>query len=115
MGRSPVEVDELVEHWTGLEDEQQLRSGRSSSSRAGAARTTQPAPGQSRGAPPLGSVPLVDILKEAVLRTGCLGTVTSVASGGSIRADAARGAAAVGDLRPHRSARRRRTARSPLA
>ncbi len=34
-----------------------------------------------------GSVPLVDMLKEAVLRTGCLGTVTSVATGGSIRAD----------------------------
>jgi len=31
-----------------------------------------------------GSVPLVDMLKEAVLRTGCLGTVTSVATGGSI-------------------------------
>jgi len=34
-----------------------------------------------------GSVPLIDMLKEAVLRTGCLGTVTSVATGGSIRAD----------------------------
>jgi len=27
------------------------------------------------------------MLKEAVLRTGCLGTVTSVATGGSIRTD----------------------------
>jgi len=34
-----------------------------------------------------GSVPLVDMLKQAVLRTGCLSTVTSVATGGSIRAD----------------------------
>jgi len=31
-----------------------------------------------------GNVPLVDMLKEAVLRTGCLGTVTSVATGGNI-------------------------------
>jgi len=31
-----------------------------------------------------GMVPLVDMLKEAVLRTGCLDTVTSVATGGSI-------------------------------
>jgi len=31
-----------------------------------------------------GNVPLVDMLKEAVLRTGCLGAVTSVATGGSI-------------------------------
>ncbi len=28
MGRSPVEVDELVEHWTVLEDEQQLVAGK---------------------------------------------------------------------------------------
>jgi len=34
-----------------------------------------------------GSVPLVDMLKEAVLRTGCLSTGTSVATGASIRAD----------------------------
>lgn len=34
-----------------------------------------------------GSVPLIDMLKEAVLRTGCLGTVTSVATGGSIPPD----------------------------
>jgi len=27
VGRSPVEVDELVEHWTVLEDEQQLVAG----------------------------------------------------------------------------------------
>ena len=33
-----------------------------------------------------GTVPLVDMLKEAVLRTGCLGTVTA-AGGGSIRAE----------------------------
>jgi len=33
-----------------------------------------------------GMVPLVDMLKEAVLRTGCLDTVTSVATGGSIPA-----------------------------
>ncbi len=34
-----------------------------------------------------GNVPLIDMLKEAVLRTGCLGTVTSVATGGSIPSD----------------------------
>jgi len=28
VGRSPVEVDELVEHWTVLEDEQQLVAGK---------------------------------------------------------------------------------------
>ncbi|MET9659141.1 Tn3 family transposase [Streptomyces sp. NPDC006510] len=31
-----------------------------------------------------GVVPLVDMLKEAVLRTGCLDTVTSVSGGGSL-------------------------------
>ncbi len=34
-----------------------------------------------------GNVPLIDMLKEAVLRTGCLNTVTSVATGGSIAPD----------------------------
>lgn len=34
-----------------------------------------------------GSVPLVDMLKETVLRTGCLNAVTSVTAGGSIRPD----------------------------
>ena len=34
-----------------------------------------------------GTVPLVDMLKETVLRTGCLDTVTSVTTGGSIRPD----------------------------
>jgi hypothetical protein len=34
-----------------------------------------------------GSVPMVDMLKEAVLRTGCLAAVTSVATGGSIPPD----------------------------
>ncbi len=34
-----------------------------------------------------GTVPLIDILKETVLRTGCLRAVTSVATGGSIPAD----------------------------
>ncbi len=34
-----------------------------------------------------GTVPLVDMLKETVLRTGCLDAVTSVATGGSIRPD----------------------------
>jgi len=34
-----------------------------------------------------GTVPLIDMLKETVLRTGCLQTVTSVATGGSIPAD----------------------------
>lgn len=33
------------------------------------------------------TVPLVDMLKETVLRTGCLDTVTSITSGGSIRPD----------------------------
>ena len=34
-----------------------------------------------------GTVPLIDMLKETVLRTGCLDTVTSVTTGGSIRPD----------------------------
>ncbi len=34
-----------------------------------------------------GTVPFVDMLKETVLRTGCLDTVTSVTTGGSIRPD----------------------------
>jgi TnpA family transposase len=34
-----------------------------------------------------GTVPLVDMLKETVLRTGCLDGVTSVTTGGSIRPD----------------------------
>ena len=34
-----------------------------------------------------GTVPLIDMLKETVLRTLCLDTVTSVAGGGSIRSD----------------------------
>jgi TnpA family transposase len=34
-----------------------------------------------------GTVPLVDMLKETVLRTGCLDAVTSVTTGGSIRPD----------------------------
>jgi hypothetical protein len=32
-------------------------------------------------------VPLVDMLKESVLRTGCLDAISSVATGGSIRPD----------------------------
>ncbi len=35
MGRSPVEVDELVEHWTVLEDEQQLVAGKRGATRLG--------------------------------------------------------------------------------
>ncbi|MFB4197279.1 hypothetical protein [Streptomyces carpaticus] len=31
-----------------------------------------------------GIVPLIDMLKEAVLRTGCLDAVTSVSGGGSL-------------------------------
>ena len=46
-----------------------------------------------------GNVPLVDMLKEAVLRTGCLGTVTSVATGGESRPTVLARAAAAGDLR----------------
>jgi len=34
-----------------------------------------------------GTVPLVDMLKEAVLRTGCLNMLTSVSGGGGIRAE----------------------------
>ena len=34
-----------------------------------------------------GTVPLVDMLKDTVLRTGCLDAVTSVTTGGSIRPD----------------------------
>jgi len=34
-----------------------------------------------------GTVPLVDMLKETVLRTGCLDAVTSVTTSGSIRPD----------------------------
>jgi len=35
VGRSPVEVDELVEHWTVLEDEQQLVAGNRGATRLG--------------------------------------------------------------------------------
>jgi len=35
VGRSPVEVDELVEHWTVLEDEQQLVAGKRGATRLG--------------------------------------------------------------------------------
>ncbi|MEV6507762.1 hypothetical protein [Streptomyces sp. NPDC051642] len=34
-----------------------------------------------------GVAPLVDMLKEAVLRTGCLDAVTSVSGGGSLSAE----------------------------
>jgi len=34
-GRLPVEVDELVEHWTVLEDEQQLVAGKRVATRLG--------------------------------------------------------------------------------
>ena len=35
VGRSPVKVDELVEHWTVLEDEQQLVAGKRGATRLG--------------------------------------------------------------------------------
>jgi len=35
VGRPPVEVDELVEHWTVLEDEQQLVAGKRGATRLG--------------------------------------------------------------------------------
>jgi len=35
VGRSPVEVDELVEHWTVLEDEQQLVAGKRGATKLG--------------------------------------------------------------------------------
>jgi len=41
VGRSPVEVDELVEHWTVLEDEQQLVAGKRGATRLGFALLLQ--------------------------------------------------------------------------
>jgi hypothetical protein len=45
---------------------------------------SEPAPAQAGGAARWGTVPLIDMLKEAVLRTGCLSSVTSIAGRGSL-------------------------------
>jgi len=45
---------------------------------------SQPAPGEGRGRAPLGHVALIDVLKETMLRTGCLNQVSAVVGGGAL-------------------------------